>query len=449
MEEQKADLLITGGTVLTMNAQRIVLHDGAVAITQDHIIAVGPSAKIKKEIVAQRVIDATGCVVMPGLINPHTHLAMNVQRGLSATVPDALYRVMWPIEQALTGQDCYIGALLGAAEALKAGITTVNDHYFFMEDIARATTETGIRGVLGHTIMSGDGPFTGQDEFDEGVAFVRRWQDHSLVHPALAPHAPDTVSTDWLRQLRTLARELNVPLHLHVAQSQREVDTIRSANGCGSVEHLHNLGFLGADVVAAHCIYISDHEMDLLARSGTHAVYCPRTHALYGRSQRATEIISRGGSVVIGDDYTGRDFGFDLLAEIQAAAMIQREQTGNPQTLPAIKLLEMVTIDAARALGLEGEIGTLAPGLLADLIVLNLDTLHTTPVFDIANTVAFGSSGRDVRTVIVNGRIVVDDNQLTQVDEDEILQQARKTSNELLGRALVRDDELRQRLRLK
>ena len=449
MEQRRADLLINGGTVLTMDAQRTVLHNGAVAIAGRRVLAVGSIQDIKAQIVAKRTVDATGCAVMPGLINAHTHLAMNVQRGLSATVQDALYRVMWPIEQALTGEDCYVGALLGAAEALKAGTTTVNDHYFFMEDIARATTEVGMRGVLGHTIMTRDGPFVGRAELDEGVAFVRRWQGkHPLVHPALAPHAPDTVSPEWLRELRALATELGVLLHLHLAQSQREVETIYAEQGTGAVDHLHRLGFLGPDVVAAHCIYASDREVGQLAESGTHAVYCPRTHALYGRSQRAVEAMMQGVNVVLGDDYTGRDFGLDLLAEMQAAAMMQRELTGNPQALPAMKLLEMVTVDAARALGLEGQIGALKPGYLADVIVLKLGSLHVTPTFDVVNTVVFGCSGRDVHTVIVDGQIVVEEGQLTHVNEEMVIKEARKTSAALLRRALARDDELHQILHL-
>jgi 5-methylthioadenosine/S-adenosylhomocysteine deaminase len=430
-----------------MDPRRSVLQDGAVAIAGRHIVSVGPTEAVEAQVTARRKIDAAGCVVMPGLINAHTHLSMNLQRGLSTVVPDALYRVMWPIERALTGEDCYAGALLGAGEALKAGTTTVNDHYFFMEDIARATTEVGIRGVLGHTIMTRNGPFVGRAEFDKGVAFVRRWQDrHPLVHPALAPHAPDTVSPEWLRQLRALATQLGVPLHLHLAQSQHEVETLYGEQGIGSVDHLHRLGFLGPDVVAAHCIYVSDAEINLLAKTGTHAVYCPRTHALFGRSQRAVEAMAQGVKVVLGDDYTGRDFGFDLFAEMQAAAMVQREVARDPQALPAMKLLEMVTVDAARALGLEGQIGALLPGYLADIVVLKLGQLHTTPTFDIVDTVVFGCSGRDVHTVLVDGQVVVEEGQLTKVDEMAIVERARAASAALLDRALASDDELRGRL---
>ncbi|UCC63445.1 MAG: amidohydrolase [Anaerolineae bacterium] len=446
---ERADLLISGGAVLTMDTRRAVLRDGAVAIAGRHIVAVGPTQALQEQIVAKRTIDATGCVVMPGLINAHTHLAMNLQRGLSTSVPDAIYRIMWPIERALTGKDCYTGALLGAAEALKAGTTTVNDHYFFMEDIARATMEVGIRAVLGHTIMTRHGPFVGQTEFDKGVAFVQRWQgSHPLVHPALAPHAPDTVSPEWLCKLRVLATELGVRLHLHLAQSQHEVETIYAEQGTGTVDHLHRLGILGPDVIAAHCIYVSDREVNLLAESGTHAVYCPRTHALCGRSLRAVAAMAQGVNVVLGDDYSGCDFGFDLFAEMQAAAMVQREMSINSQALLAKKLLEMVTVDAARALGLEGQIGALEPGYLADVVVLELGQLHTTPAFDVANTVVFGCSGRDVHTVLVDGQIVVEAGRLTRVDETALVEGTRATSAALLDRALASDDELRQRLNI-
>ena len=346
-----ANLLIENTTVVTMNPQRDILTNAFIAISGESIAAVGQADEIRARYPHAERIDGRGKVVLPGLINCHTHISMSLQKGITLAVPDGLYRVMWPVERSLTPEDCYIGALAGGAEAWKGGTTCVVDHYFHMEQVARATTELGLRGVLGHTIMSRLGPITGKREFEEAVAFVHRWKGrHPLVTPWLAPHASDTVSPEWLDSIREIATEEGVGIHLHLAQSPLERAYIQEQHGVGCVEYLYDAGFLGEDVLAAHCIFIDEHEMDLLAESGTHPLYCPMGHALGGTPQRAWELLQRGAGVLIGTDCVCTNNVMDIVGELRIAGASQKQLTGDREAMPAAKILEMVTVDAAAAI---------------------------------------------------------------------------------------------------
>ena len=437
------DLLIENATIVTMNPKREVLTHATVAVRGEKIIAVGPTDVLRAQYQATDTIDGWGKVLLPGLINCHTHLSMSLQKGITLAVQEGLYRVMWPVETSLTAEDCYVGALAGAAEALKGGTTTAVDHYFHMEDIARATTQIGIRGVLGHTIMSRLGPITGEQELEEGIDFVRRWKGrHPLVKPWLAPHASDTVSRDWLVKLRAVATEEKVGLHLHLAQSRREREYVREQFGKGCVEYLHDLGFLGPDVLAAHCIYIDELEMDLLARSGTHPVYCPMGHALGGHPMRAWELLQRGAGVLIGTDCVTSNNVMDIVGELRIAGASQRQLTGTQEVMPALKILEMVTVDAAKGLGMGDQLGSVVPGYLADLVMLDFQGLHAAPNYHLINNIVYCCTGRDVNTVIVNGRVVVREHKLTTVDEADLVVRIEHAGRALMKRALERDSDL-------
>jgi 5-methylthioadenosine/S-adenosylhomocysteine deaminase len=442
------DILIENATIISMNQRREILQNASVVIEADRILDVGPTSELREQYSATRVIDATGKVLLPGFVNAHTHLSMSLQRGLGLGVQDALHEVMWPIEKSLTAEDCYMGALLGAAEAVKAGATCVVDHYFFMEEVARATTEVGIRGVLGHTVMSQFGPIVGERELEEGIAFVERWKGRSsLVIPWLAPHATDTVWTDWLLKLKEAATKYDVGLHLHLAQSLREVEYSQEQHGKGAVEYLYDIGFLGDNVIAAHCRYISNREMDLLADSGTSVAYCPVVHALVGSPARAWEMIGRGVNVILGTDCVVVNNIMDISGELKIAGLSQKQLCNDPTVLPAAKILEMVTTDAARALGLGDTLGSVQKGYKADLVLVDMHSLHTVPSYNLVNDVVYCCSGRDVDLVIVDGRIVVEKGRLLTVDETEVIDKAQKAADSLLKRALRLQPKLKRFVR--
>jgi 5-methylthioadenosine/S-adenosylhomocysteine deaminase len=430
-------------TIVTMNPTRDILANSSIVITDNHITALGPVDALRTQYPLAKRIDAKGKVALPGLINCHTHIPMSLQKGLTMAVSDGIYRVMWPLEKALTPEDVYIGALVGGAEALKGGSTTVLDHYFFAEQTAQAVINLGLRGMIGHTLMSRIGPIIGDQELETGIEFVRSWKGKNpLVTPWLAPHASDTASKEWLLKLRQVASEEGVRLHLHVAQSTLEQSYVREQYGMGCVEYLTDIGFLGKDVLAAHCIYINDHELDLLAESGAHPIYCPMSHSLYGHPARAWEMLQRGTDVVIGTDCVTSNNVMDLVGELRIAGAAQKQMMSDASVMPSSKILEMVTVNAAAAIGMEGQLGTLAPGYLADLILLDFDGLSTAPNYSLLDNIVYCCNGRDVHTVIVNGKVVVQDHKLLTADETELVGMIEERGRALISKAVKDDHDL-------
>ena len=435
--------LIEHATVVTMNAARDILYDTSIAIRDDKIAALGELEALRAAYPAAQRVSAAGKVAMPGLINCHTHIPMSLQKGITLAISEGLYRVMWPVEKNLTPEDVYVGALAGGAEALLGGSTTVLDHYFYAEQTARAVIELGLRGVVGHTIMSRLGPMTGEKELEAGIDFVRSWKGrHPLVSPWLAPHASDTVATDWLLRLRRVASEEGVGLHLHLAQSPREKAYIQETQGKGCVQYLADIGFLGPDVLAAHCIYIEDAEMELFARTGAHPIYCPMGHSLGGHPMQAWKLLQLGAPVIIGTDCVTSNNVMDLTGELRIAGAAQKQMNANSLVMPASKILEMVTVDAAAAIGMAGRLGTLAPGYLADLLLLDFDRLPTAPAYSLLDNIVYCCNGRDVNTVFVNGRMVVQGGQLLTADEKELALRIEERGRSLMSRAVQGDAEL-------
>lgn len=438
-----SEILIENGVIITLNPAAEILTDASLVISGTKIAAIGPRAELKRLYPAARSIDAGGKAVLPGLINAHTHVAMSLQKGTTLAVTDGLYRIMWPIEKSLTAADVYTGALAGAAEALLCGSTTIVDHYFHAEQVASAAIAVGVRGVIGHTIMSRLGPISGVQELQAGLRFVQEWRGrHPTIHPLLAPHASDTVSREWLLQLRAAATREGVGLHLHLAQSPLERSYVQETYGTSCVRYLDEIGFLGPDVLAAHCIFIDEEEIDILARRGVYAIYCAMGHALGGKPARAWEMMGRGAKVLLGTDCVTSNNVMDQLGELRIVGACQKQLTGDPQAMPARKLLEMATVEAAAAIGMSGKLGVLAPGYLADIILVNIRGLHTAPNYSILDNLVYCCSGRDVHTVIVNGEVVVEAGHLLKLTEQSLVDAVENTGRELLRRAVEKEPDL-------
>ncbi|HHY45875.1 MAG TPA: amidohydrolase [Firmicutes bacterium] len=430
------DYLIAGSMVLTLDPQGTAYRDGAVATRGDVILAVGPAREIEARVAPRRRIDGSGKLVIPGLINAHSHMAMAPMRGITHDVPGVIYSIMWPVEASLREEDIYDLAMLGVVESLRAGTTCLVDHYFFMEEIARACQDAGIRAVLGHTVMSSDGPFTGEDQLRAAFDFVERWHGRSpLITPWFAPHAPDTVRPEWLREMAAASGRSGAGIHLHLAQTEREVEVVRSRYGRTPVEQLAECGILGPSTLAAHCIYLTESDIDLLAQSGTTAVFCPTVHANTGKVCRAAHLMRRGVRVGLGSDCASNNDDMNMLEEIRMAVAVQNTIEGHPGALTAGQALRMATTVNAAAIGQADRLGSIKPGYQADLVLLDIRKARWTPLINAEANLVYCGSESDIEMVFVAGVLVVENGRVTTVEEDEVVRRGAAACQRIFDRA--------------
>lgn len=435
-EKQAVDLLVSGGTVVTMDGSRAVYQDGSVAVRGDSIVAVGPRAEIESRYRSAQVIDARGHLVLPGFINGHTHVPMTLFRGLhdDVTLNDWLYKYIFPAESKNVNQDFVRwGTRLAAAEQIRAGVTTFADMYYFEDAIAEETKAAGMRGVLGETFI--DFPAPDNKSEAEMLAytekFLKRWQGDPLIRAGTAPHSIYTCSKKTLQDAAALARKYHAPILIHVAEMKKEWDDSEKANGMSPVQYLQEIGVLGPDVVAAHCIFVDEADRKLLAERGTGCVHNPSSNMMIASGvSPVPEMRAAGVAVGLGTDGpAGSNNDLDLMEEIDLAAKLAKISKMNPLALGAKDVVAMATIDGARALHMEKEIGSLEAGKKADLVLISLNEPNAVPMYDIYAQIAYSLKGSDVDTVVIGGRVVMRDRKLLTVDESSVLEKAREYGN--------------------
>src|SRR6202158_1120030 len=432
-KRQRADLVIAGGTVVTMDAERRILEDGAIAIKGDTIAAVGPRVEIDAKYVAAAQIDARGKLVVPGFINGHTHVPMTLFRGLKDDVvlDDWLRKYIFPAEAKNVTEDFVRGGTrLAAAEMIRGGITTFADMYYFEDAIAEETKAAGMRGILGESWL--DFPVPDNKNEAEAAAytekFLKRWQGDPLIHAAVAPHSIYLCSQKTLHDVQALAQKYHAPILIHVAEIKKELDDSLAQNHATPVQYLNRIGFLGPDVIAAHCIWVDAADRKLLAEKGVGCVHNPSSNMMPAGGV-APVLAGRpgGGPGGLGTDGpSGSNNDLDLMEEMDLAAKLQKITKMDPRALGAKAVVEMATIEGARAVHLEKEIGSLEPGKKADLILIDLDKPNAVPMYDVYATLAYALKGSDVRTVIIGGRVVMRDRKLLTINEDQVLAKARE-----------------------
>jgi 5-methylthioadenosine/S-adenosylhomocysteine deaminase len=398
--------IVLGGLVLTMNARGDTFAPGVVVIDGPRIAHVGPEASWSPD-PGDDLVDCHDQLVMPGLVNTHTHTCAALFRGLAEDRSRAAwagYTLPW---QDRAGAEAYhFGSILGALEQLTSGVTCIADRFSYMDTCAEAFDRVGIRAVVGHTLFDIGGAL----EWPRAVALLERWgtAPESRVHAGLAPHAPDTCSDDLLRRIRIEADARAARVFIHCAQSEAEVAAVRARGHTGPVHCLAATGLLGPDVVAAHCIYVDAGEIRRLAATGTWVAHCPASNAkTEGRLPPVAAMLDAGVAMALGTDWAPSNNGMDLFDEMKSAGLLNKVGAGDPAALPVDRLLAMATIDGARALGLDGYIGSLEPGKLADVITLAMDAWHLLPWHRPAATLVYSAKGRDVRNVWVDGRRLV------------------------------------------
>lgn len=438
-------LLIVHGLLVTIDPADRVIVDGAVAIDDERIAAIGPTAELLPRYSGAALVDARGCAVLPGFVNAHCHLAGVLFRGTEDRTTS--YRPLMAIEAALAAEDVYWLSLVGAFEALRFGTTTVNDMYYAPEAVAAAVAAAGIRGVIAPTILEVDRaafargepelePAIGRQLLDEAVAFADaalagRWPG---VTPRLGPHAPDTCSPELLGRVAAAARERGIGLHTHLAQNRHEVVAVRERTGRTPVELLDELGLLGPDLVAAHLGFVTADEVARLAASGTTWAHCPASNAKRGYAAPVTRLRAAGLRRGLGTDW----LGYDMWEAVRWAIGVARLERGGPDGLDARSALREATLGGAAILGLDRELGSLEPGKLADVIVVALERPWLEPpAVDPVAGLAYNGAGRDVTAVIIGGRLLVADGRVRSPLLDEAIGYARRLA-EVHRRALAR-----------
>src|SRR6266851_5515180 len=430
---EHADTIIIGGMVVTMDGQRHIYEDGAVVVTGDTIVAVGSRAEIEARYESRQSIDAKNTLALPGFINGHTHVPMTLFRGLhdDVTLNDWLYKYIFPAEKKnVTEEFVRWGTRLAAAEQIRSGVTTFADMYYFEDAVAEETKAAGMRGVLGETFIDFPAP---DNKFVVNVTastekFLKKWQGDSLIHAAAAPHSIYTCSQKTLQDAAALARKYHAPILIHTAEMKKEWEDSQKQSGMSPVQYLDKIGVLGPDVVSAHCIFVDEADRKTLAQRQVGCVHNPSSNMMIASGvSPVPEMRAAGVAVGLGTDGpAGSNNDLDLMEEIDLAAKLAKITKMNPLALNAKAVVEMATIDGAKALHMEKEIGSLEVGKKADIVLISLDEPNAVPMYDVYAQLASALKGSDVETVVIGGRVVMRERKLLTVKEEEVLQKARE-----------------------
>ena len=427
---QKADYIICGEYVLTMDRGLKTLRHGAVAVQGHAIVDVGKSKDLLSIYPDARVIAAENKVLLPGLINTHSHAAMVYFRGLADDLPlrEWLEKHIWPAEfKWLSSEFVNDATELACLEMLKAGITTYNDMYFFGDSSARATRYLGMRACLGAGII--DFPTVAASTLDEYLAnaerFIGNWKGDDMIFPCLAPHGAHTCGPETLRRSKKLAERLDVKLHMHLSETRWEVEEIIARHGKRPVEYLDSIGFLDDRVIAAHCVHIDDTEIGLLSKRSVSVSHCIESNLkLASGIAPVPQMIRAGITVSFGTDGAASNNDQNILSEMSTAAKVHKAIANDPTVLDSKTALLMATRWGAEALGLGSKIGSLEKGKEADIIAIDLKKPHLSPVYDIYSHIVYSAMASDVDTVIVGGKQIIENRNHVEVDEDAILKKA-------------------------
>ncbi len=435
---RSVDLLVLGGTIVTMDGTRRVIDDGGIAVSGGRIVAIGPRAEIERGYSSRQRILAPGKVITPGLINGHTHVPMVLFRGLAddLDLQEWLTKYIFPAEAKNVTEDFVrVGARLGLAEMIRGGTTTYCDMYYFEDAIADETAKAGVRGVLGETII--DFPVADNKTNAEGMAyverFVSRWKGHELIVPAIAPHAPYTVSEAHLKAVRAFSDRTGAPIVTHIAETKRELDDSVKEKGASPVAYLERIGFLNDRVIAAHMVWPQGNDIEILKRRGVGVVHNPQSNMkLASGVAPVPKMLTEGVFVGLGTDGAASNNDLNMWEEMDTVAKLHKVFSGDPKVISAQQAFELATIRGAQALHMEKEIGSLEVGKRADLLIIDRDTLNQIPITNIYSDLVYATKGSDVLTVIINGRVVMRNRRLLTLNERTIKTEARALRDKII-----------------
>lgn len=451
------DYLLYNAIVLTFNENDDIYNPGAVAVKGDKIIATGASAKLRKQYTAIESIDCMGRVIMPGLINTHTHLPMNLLRGLADDLRLDVWLLgyMMPVEREfVTPEFVRLGTALACAESIRSGVTCVTDMYYFESEVAQTLAQAGLRGVCSQTILKFPSPDA--DSYEESLAsaeeFIQKWKGHPLITPSIAPHAVYTCTDDILKKTVELAIKYDIPIHTHISETRSEVEENIKEHGLTVVPYLEQLDFFEAKVIAAHCVHIDESEMHTLHQKGTGIAHNPSSNLkLASGIAQISKMLEIGLNVGIGTDGAASNNDLDMFEEVRLTALLAKGATGNPTAVPAKTALAMATRIGAKAIHLDHVVGTLEPGKLADLILVDLNKLHNTPAFkrdpeSIYAQIVYAAKSHDVTDVMIHGKWVLREQALLTLDEASLIEQAKDYARKIDTFLIAREQSVLSKL---
>ncbi len=435
-------LVITNGLVVTLNQGREIVENGAVAIDGTDIVAVGPATEVAARFRARETLDARGQIVLPGLINTHTHAPMVLYRGLAddLALSEWLEKYIFPAEaRTVSPEFVRAGTRLAALEMIQSGTTTYADMYYFEEEIAKETKAAGLRGVLGQTVIQFPVPDakTPAEGLARAEAFINAYKDDPLITPAVAPHAIYTLDAATLRAARELSVRYRVPTLIHLAETADEVKNAEAQFKLSPTRYLESLGFLGTGVLAAHGVWVSEPDIALLKMRGVGVSHNPESNMkLASGPAPVPGYLAADAAIGLGTDGAASNNDLDMFEAMRMASLLHKLQTGDPRAVSARTALEMATIRGARALGMDSRIGSLDVGKRADVIVVDVSGARQTPMYDPVSHLVYVARGADVRTTVVNGRVLMIDRKMRTLNEAGIIRDARAWAEKV--RAAVR-----------
>lgn len=427
-------ILIKNVNLIPMSEKREVIENTNIYIQDGKIVHIG---EIKKELEVTRVIDGKNKVVMPGLINSHTHLGMSLLRNFADDLPlhDWLTKKIWPIEAKLTSKDIYWGSLLSMVEMIQGGTTAFCDMYFSMEEVGKGLEESGIRGVLTRGLIEEQGQ--SQIKLNETKELYKNWhgKGNGRIKVMVAPHAPYTCSPDFLLEALNLAKELDTGIHIHLSETKKEVEDSFKIHGKSPIRHVYDLGIFEVPTIAAHCVHVDDEDIEIMKEKNVSPVNNPSSNLKLASGFAPVEkMLKRGIPVALGTDGSSSNNNLNMFEEINLVAIINKAVNMDAVSVPAKSALEMATINGAKALQWHNEIGSIEVGKRADMILIDMDKPHLYPQHNIISSLAYSVQASDVDTVIVDGKIIMEKREIKTLDVEKIKFMVEKHTKDLINR---------------
>jgi 5-methylthioadenosine/S-adenosylhomocysteine deaminase len=431
------NLLIKNATLLPIAGEEEVVEGVNIFIEGDKIKYIG---KDVENFYPDKVIDAKGDAVLPGFVNAHTHIAMSLLRNYADDLPlyEWLTKKIWPVEAKLTAEDVYWGSMLSIVEMIRSGITCFADMYFFMEEVGEAVKESGVRGILSRGLIEEPNKdIDNKEKLNYTRNLYKDWNGKAdgRIRVMVAPHAPYTCSPKYLEKIMDLTKELNAGIHIHLSETKKEVEDSIEQYGKSPVEHVYNLGLFQFPTVAAHCVHVSDEDIDILSENNVSAVNNPSSNLKLASGFAPVEsMIDKGVNVALGTDGSSSNNNLNMFEEIHIAAIVNKSVNESATSIPAITALKMATINGARALNWDDEIGSIEVGKKADIIIVDMDKPHLCPRHNVVSALAYSAQASDVKTMIVDGKIIMEDYDIKTIDVEKVMYNTEKHAKDLISR---------------